>query len=77
MSIPIVNVVSGAFGVVAMVAMTPLITIQILGLMYKIKLRKAEAEVQTEVQVELPVDVVETEIDIFDNTIFELEDGDE
>ncbi len=71
------DVVSGAFGVVAMVAMTPLITIQILGLMYKIKLRKTEIEVQTGVPVELPVDVLETEIDIFDNTIFELEDGDE
>ena len=45
--------------------------------MYKIKLRKAEAEVPAGVQAEIPVDVVETEIDIFDNTIFELEDGDE
>lgn len=31
------DIVSDAFGVVAMVAMTPLITIQILGLMYRIK----------------------------------------
>jgi hypothetical protein len=32
-----------AFGIVAMVAMTPLITIQIVGLDYKRRLRKAEA----------------------------------
>ena len=32
------NIVTDAFGVVAMVAMTPLITIQILGMAYKIKM---------------------------------------
>ena len=37
------NVVTDAFGVVAMVAMTPLITIQLLGLVYKRKLRKTAA----------------------------------
>ena len=37
------NVASDAFGVVAMVAMTPLITIQILGLVYKIKQQKSPA----------------------------------
>ena len=37
------NVVADAFGVVAMVAMTPLITIQILGLVHKMKLRKPTA----------------------------------
>lgn len=36
------NVISDAFGVVAMVAMTPLITIQILGLIHKLKSRHAE-----------------------------------
>ncbi|MBQ3027517.1 MAG: DUF1538 family protein, partial [Lachnospiraceae bacterium] len=71
------DVVSGAFGVVAMVAMTPLITIQILGLVYKFKLRAAEVAVETTTEVELPVEVAETEINIFDNTIFELEDDDE
>lgn len=35
------NVVADAFGVVAMVAMTPLITIQILGLIYQIKKKRA------------------------------------
>jgi hypothetical protein len=36
------NILTDAFGVVAMVAMTPLITIQLLGLSYKIKTRDAE-----------------------------------
>lgn len=34
------NVAVDAFGVVALVAMTPLITIQLLGLMFRIKTRK-------------------------------------
>lgn len=38
------NVVTDAFGVVAMVAMTPLITIQGLGLVYQRKLKKKKAE---------------------------------
>ena len=37
------NLASDAFGVVAMVAMTPLITIQVLGLVHKIKQRKPTA----------------------------------
>ena len=36
------DVVTDAFGVVAMVAMTPLLTIQMLGLAYKFKLKKSE-----------------------------------
>lgn len=36
------NIVTDAFGVVAMVAMTPLITIQVLGLVYKLRDNKAE-----------------------------------
>ena len=35
------DVATDAFGVVAMVAMTPLITIQILGLVFKFKQKKA------------------------------------
>ncbi len=37
------NVVTDAFGVVAMVAMTPLLTIQVLGLVYQWKLRRQAA----------------------------------
>ena len=38
------NVATEGFGVVAMVAMTPLIALQILGLVYKIKTRKLAKE---------------------------------
>ena len=48
------NVVTDAFGVVAMVAMTPLITIQLLGLVYQLKLNKAAAEAPTAPAQELP-----------------------
>lgn len=34
------NIITDAFGIVAMVAMTPLITIQIMGLIFRIKERK-------------------------------------
>ena len=39
------NIVTDAFGAVAMVAMTPLITIQVLGMIYQIK-KKYAAKVQ-------------------------------
>lgn len=38
------NIITDAFGIVAMVAMTPLITIQIMGLIFKIKERKLHKE---------------------------------
>ena len=41
------NVVTDAFGVVAMVAMTPLLTIQMLGLLYQSRLRRAEQQADT------------------------------
>lgn len=43
------NIATEGYGLVAMVAMTPLITIQILGLIYKIKLAKANKTVTKEV----------------------------
>ena len=48
------NVVTDAFGVVAMVAMTPLITIQLLGLVYQLKLKKAAAEAPAAPAPEMP-----------------------
>lgn len=36
------NITTDAFGLVAMVALTPLVTIQIMGIAYKIKLKRAE-----------------------------------
>ena len=63
------NIAQDAFGVVAMVAMTPLIAIQILGLVYKIKQARASTE-------EVVADVVHTDddgqvimtFDVTDNT---------
>ena len=43
------NIVADAFGVVAMVAMTPLITIQILGMVYKMKENRLHKEAVAEV----------------------------
>ena len=37
------NVVTDAFGVVAMVAMTPLLAIQLLGLVYRLRQKKQSA----------------------------------
>ena len=53
------NIITDAFGVVAMVAMTPLITIQVLGLVYQIrarKLEKAETVEETAAFAQLPDD---------------------
>lgn len=41
------NIMTDAFGLVAMVAMTPLIAIQILGLIYKIKRSRADVLPET------------------------------
>ena len=61
------NVVTDAFGVVAMVAMTPLITLQILGLVYRIKNSKS-AKAQTPVAAS--VSQLYAELD--DDAIIEL-----
>ena len=44
------NIITDAFGIVSMVAMTPLITIQIMGLIYRMK----EKELQKEASVAIP-----------------------
>ena len=51
------NVVTDAFGVVAMVALWPLLTIQMLGLVYQRKLKKAGAEDVSEVMDDEIVDL--------------------
>lgn len=56
------NIVTDAFGVVAMVAMTPLIAIQVLGLIYKIRVAKAA------------VDTVEDEVAAIEVTTAEDDD---
>lgn len=59
------NLVTDAFGVVAMVAMTPLITIQILGMVYQLKQKKTE-----------PTEGIPTPVDAYaaldENAIIEL-----
>lgn len=54
------NILTDAFGLVAMVAMTPLITIQILGVVYKIKTKR------NELADEGIIEVKESEHDIID-----------
>ena len=61
------NIVTDAFGVVALVAMTPLIAIQILGLIYKIKLVRAQQNV-----VETVVEEVVFTPDASDDDIIEF-----
>ena len=46
------NLVTDAFGVVAMVAMTPLVTIQLLGVSYQRKLKQAKATTAAPVTAE-------------------------
>jgi hypothetical protein len=52
-------VATDAFGVVAMVAMTPLIAIQILGLVYKIKQGKSSVQIAEAVTEAEQIDVIE------------------
>ena len=52
------NLMNDAFGVVALVALTPLIAIQIMGLVYKIKIGKAEKTVEVPVTEELIADEI-------------------
>ena len=69
------NVATDAFGVVAMVAMTPLIAIQILGLVYKIKqTAKRIKVVAPEAQIE-QIDVIELNVDVTTKkTVDEIDD---
>ncbi len=54
------NILTDAFGVVAMVAMTPLITIQVMGLVYNLKI-KYTSEEEAEVIEDLAEDIEEEE----------------
>ena len=50
------NIITDAFGIVAMVAMTPLITIQIMGVVFKLKERKLHQAAAAE-NITLTLDV--------------------
>ena len=66
------NVATDAFGVVAMVAMTPLIAIQILGLVYKIK-QSARAKAEGTVENE-PIEVIELQEESHTDTLVSDDD---
>ncbi len=53
------NIVTDAFGLVALVAMTPLIAIQILGLVYKIKSSKDQSAATATTEAAAEADVIE------------------
>jgi len=59
------NVMTDAFGVVAMVAMTPLLAIQIMGLVYAVKL-KNEKTVEADLTTDDDDEIIEYEEDAFD-----------
>jgi hypothetical protein len=66
------NVATDAFGVIAMVAMTPLIAIQILGLVYKIK-QSARAKAEGAVENE-PIEVIELQEESHTDTLVSDDD---
>ena len=55
------NVLLDAFGVVAMVAMTPLIVIQIMGLVFKLKTQQNEVEMNDVVELDNLDDIIDIE----------------
>lgn len=52
------NIMTDAFGVVAMVALTPLIAVQIMGLAYQLKLNRLEKQMQRAVVIPADSDVI-------------------
>ena len=60
------NVVEDAFGVVAMVAMTPLIAIQVLGLIYKIRSARSVSQESAEEIQELVAEIRVQDDDVID-----------
>lgn len=68
------NIMTDAFGVVALVALTPLIAVQIMGMQYKWKLKKAHALVPDTVSKDIKDKVIEDEI--FEDDIFDFEEED-
>ncbi|MBR1864906.1 MAG: DUF1538 domain-containing protein [Lachnospiraceae bacterium] len=64
------NLMTDAFGVVALVALTPLIAVQIMGLLYQMRQRKAEKQLESEKQPDTTLnDMYEFEEEKQDDTI--------
>ncbi len=57
------NILTDAFGIVAVVAMTPLVTIQVLGLTYKLRTRRAERQADARAAMLLATEGVAVELD--------------
>ncbi len=66
------NIMTDAFGVVALVALTPLIAVQIMGIQYKWKLKKAQALVPDTVSKDIEDEIIED--DTFEDDIFDFEE---
>ncbi len=61
------NIFADAFGIIAMVAMTPLITIQLLGVYYKIKISKNSELEETDVELDEGITELDTSINNINN----------
>ena len=58
------NIMTDAFGIIALVAMMPLVTVQLMGLLYKIKMRYAEnMENAMDTAEETDLEMLENDID--------------
>lgn len=64
-----VGVMTDAFGTVAMVAMTPLIAIQILGIVYKIRIKNVNKANVQELETALADEIVDVNEESFDKTL--------
>ncbi|MBQ3590024.1 MAG: DUF1538 family protein, partial [Clostridia bacterium] len=64
-----VGVMTDAFGTVAMVAMTPLIAIQILGIVYKIRIKNVNKANVQELENALADEIVDVNEESFDKTL--------
>ncbi|MFO7322168.1 MAG: DUF1538 domain-containing protein [Chloroflexota bacterium] len=54
------NLLTDAFGIIGLIAMMPLVTVQILGMLYTIRLRQVQLEMPEEVEtVEPEIDIIE------------------
>ena len=66
----VANIMTDAFGTVAMVAMTPLIAIQILGIVYKIRIKRIEATTAIEEEIITTEEIISVdEATPFDGTL--------
>ena len=63
------NIATEGFGVVAMVAMTPLIAIQILGIVYKIRIKSIEQPIQPQEEITESEEIISVDETPLDGTL--------